>query len=583
MGTYTNITIISNGCNIVLPNTLTLLNPVFTPTFDAIPDFCIGDAIDDLPLTSVNGFTGTWSPEINNQQTTIYTFTPDPNQCAESVTLTITITPLTIPTFTAVAPICEGETIDALATTSNNGITGTWAPELDNTQTTTYTFTPDEGQCADVTTLTIVVNDNVLPEFSAVDPICVGDNLQALPITSLNGISGTWSPELDNTQTTVYTFTPNPGICALETTLTIEVNPLQTPDFDISTVLCEGQPLDELPLVSLNGISGNWSPAINPNQTTTYTFTPDPNQCAEAVSVTIQVLPVIAPQFDAVSPICVGENLNELPSISLNGISGVWTPALNNQQTTTYTFSPNEGQCATTVTLTINVIEREIPTFDFGNTVVLCEGDDLFLSTTSVNGIAGTWSPSVVNSFANGTYVFTPVSSVCAASFTLDVVVEPQVEVSLAFGCEGNVFTARASTNSSGVTFQWLNASGVVIGAGESFGVSNSGDYFVVALRNNCSFEVPFTVSSTFCDIPRGISPNNDGLNDAWDLSNLDVRRAQIFNRYGMEVFSRDNYTNEWDGRDKRGRNLPSGTYYYMVTFGNGAQTTGWVYLQREK
>jgi len=41
---------------------------------------------------------------------------------------------------------------------SNNGITGTWLPALNNTATTTYTFTPAAGQCATTTTLQIIVN-----------------------------------------------------------------------------------------------------------------------------------------------------------------------------------------------------------------------------------------------------------------------------------------------------------------------------------------------------------------------------------------------------------------------------------------
>ena len=62
--------------------------------------------------------------------------------------MTITVNPNVTPTFTHVAAICSGATLSALPTTSLNGITGTWAPALDNTATTTYTFTPTAGLCA---------------------------------------------------------------------------------------------------------------------------------------------------------------------------------------------------------------------------------------------------------------------------------------------------------------------------------------------------------------------------------------------------------------------------------------------------
>lgn len=46
------------------------------------------------------------------------------------------------PTFNPVGPYCSGASIPALPTTSINGITGTWSPAINNTMSTTYTFTP---------------------------------------------------------------------------------------------------------------------------------------------------------------------------------------------------------------------------------------------------------------------------------------------------------------------------------------------------------------------------------------------------------------------------------------------------------
>ncbi|WP_272023941.1 immunoglobulin domain-containing protein, partial [Olleya namhaensis] len=63
------------------------------------------------------------------------------------------------------------------------------------------------------------------PAFTQVDAICEGEALSALPTTSNNGITGTWSPTLNTTATTEYTFTPNLGQCATTNTMTITVNP----------------------------------------------------------------------------------------------------------------------------------------------------------------------------------------------------------------------------------------------------------------------------------------------------------------------------------------------------------------------
>jgi gliding motility-associated-like protein len=208
------------------------VNEKITPTFNSVNPICEGGTLSALPTTSLNGYTGVWSPALNNQDTTTYTFTPTAGQCASTAELTIVVNVPVIPNFTAVNPICEGETLTALPTTSTDGFTGSWSPALNNQDTTTYTFTPTAGQCAINAELTIVVNSLVTPDFVAVSPVCSGDTLDALPTTSTDGFTGSWSPALNNSATTTYTFTPNAGQCATNAELVITVNPL--PEFTIS-------------------------------------------------------------------------------------------------------------------------------------------------------------------------------------------------------------------------------------------------------------------------------------------------------------------------------------------------------------
>src|SRR5690606_27813758 len=128
--------------------------------------------------------------------------------CLYQKSVTITVTPGTVPTFDPIGAICVGDPLAPLPTTSVNGITGTWSPAVDNSTTTTYTFSPDNGQCAASTTMTITVHQPTTPTFASVAPICQGELLNPLPTTSLEGISGTWQPVLNNSETTTYTFTP---------------------------------------------------------------------------------------------------------------------------------------------------------------------------------------------------------------------------------------------------------------------------------------------------------------------------------------------------------------------------------------
>lgn len=97
--------------------------------------------------------------------------------------------------------------------------------------------------------------------------------------------------------------------------------------------------------------------------------------------------------------------------------------------------------------------------------------------------------------------------------------------------------------------------------------------------RDSGSHSVDVVISS--CFIQRGISPNGDGLNDYFDLTGMRVKRLTIYNRYGREVYMQSNYIKEWNGQDKNGNNLPTGTYFYAFENTEGEQTTGWIYINR--
>lgn len=79
--------------------------------------------------------------------------------------------------------------------------------------------------------------------------------------------------------------------------------------------------------------------------------------------------------------------------------------------------------------------------------------------------------------------------------------------------------------------------------------------------------------------IPRGISPNGDMKNDYLDLSRYHVAKLQIFNRYGLEIYSKNNYTNEWMGQTKAGKLTPSGIYFYNIIIITGDIFSGWIFV----
>ncbi|MCA0131701.1 lectin-like domain-containing protein [Winogradskyella alexanderae] len=579
--TTTYTVTIADVCGNITEEEFTLsVLPFLDPIFDPIAPICSGDALSPLPTTAINGITGTWSPTLNNNATTTYTFTPD-NPCVTQTTLEIQVIPLQFPEFDAISPICAGETLAPLPTTSNDGVNGTWSPALNNLVTTSYTFTPDIGQgCAQEVTLEIEVNPIIDPIFDAVESICQGDTLQALPVTSNNGISGAWSPAINNTVSTTYTFTPSAGECANSATLFIEVVPNEIPLFDVIPPTCEGEILEALPTTSLNGLTGTWSPVLDNTQTTTYTFTPSGDQCASAVDITIEILPNEIPEFDAFGPICPGQFIDELPTTSNNGYTGTWLPEINNFETTTYTFTPNPGQgCVVPTTTEIIVTDPIIPVFDEPGSI--CNGDTLDdLPVMSLDGIIGTWSPELSNTETT-TYTFTPDPNQCAIETTLTIEVIPISELAL----EVEVISEPFAQNQSVVAT-------VIGGAGNyqyrlddgswqeqnSFNNVNGCEEHVIRVREASGCSNVALEEFRILKFPKFFTPNGDEFNPFWNIDCLNDQpgaEVSIFDRYGklLKVISTQGLG--WDGTFN-GRPMPTNDYWFRVEYllADGSQTS---------
>jgi len=65
-------------------------------------------------------------------------------------------------------------------------------------------------------------------------------------------------------------------------------------------------------------------------------------------------------------------------------------------------------------------------------------------------------------------------------------------------------------------------------------------------------------------------SPNGDGINDEWHIryaGQYEDIEVVVFNRWGVEIYRQKPYRNDdgWDGRTSKGKQLPSGTYYYII------------------
>ena len=125
----------------------------------------------------------------------------------------------------------------------------------------------------------------------------------------------------------------------------------------------------------------------------------------------------------------------------------------------------------------------------------------------------------------------------------------------------------------------------------------NGTTYFAAIVSvNGCeSLRLPVTVDLTFCDviIPDGFSPNNDGINDTFEIPNLaDIYpnyKLEIYNRYGSLIYTGNRNKENWDGTTTEGglnlgdKLLTTGVYFYILNFNDGTRKAiqGRLYLNR--
>ena len=328
-----------------------------------------------------------------------------------------------------------------------------------------------------------------------------------------------------------------------------------TPIFNFSTLTyCQNQVPDTLPLTSVDGIAGTWQPSsVNTTNIgiTTYTFTPNQGQCANPITINVEINSEISINFPDVS-ICEGQSI-AFPST--NNVSGVWVPAIvSNTNSNTYTFIPDEG-CFNSAQWTVVVNQNN--NISFEDTAVCYGGIITFPNT---NGIIGTWSPTSVSNTQSGIYTFTPNNS-CSPPATWQVLVVESFS-NLTISTYNTTIIANVDNVNSLLLYQLNNGN---FQDSNTFENVNPGCHTVnVTDIYGCTN----LSSSVFVfDYPKFFSPNNDGYNDFWNvfLENSDTTLS-IFDRYGKLLKQIRQDEVGWDGT-YNGYKLPSTDYWFVLDY----------------
>ena len=131
--------------------------------------------------------------------------------------------------------------------------------------------------------------------------------------------------------------------------------------------------------------------------------------------------------------------------------------------------------------------------------------------------------------------------------------------------------SVSASGGTDPYTYSWANGS---TDSTINLGL-NPGKLSIAIMDNNaCTLDTVFKIAAMTSEcIPNVFTPNNDEVNDIWNLeqaflySNTEIT---IWGRFGNKVYESIGYNDPWDGKNESGNDVPDGVYFYHIELGNG-------------
>ncbi|RZK24735.1 MAG: gliding motility-associated C-terminal domain-containing protein [Hymenobacter sp.] len=560
--------------------------------------------------------TGTGPFVLSPAATTTYTITSiaTSTTCAATTQLTINVLPQPAANVGAAAPsLCSGQTI-TLGAAPVAGNTYRWSPAtgLSNpaianptltltnttsaptTQTYTLTVVNQATTCSNAATVAVTVNPVIVAgTIGTYQKLCAGS--VPAPLTSTAAASGgpgtyayQWESSPDNvtwtaiagatgaayapsaaTATTYYRrqVAANPCDPAVSNVVMVETEPLLVSGVALATPpeQCPGSAFVFTPVPTNAGAAPTYRWFVNNNlvaTTTTYTsttlatgdqvkveLTPTTGFCATGpavaavlISLTPVPLPTLSIALQTTLPVCVGApisfKLDQVANPGVNvsyqwqvdgvDVAGATQPAftsttLRDGQRVTLALRTTTGICSLAATALSNTVFALVsPPIDVeaGPDKTITEGDDVTLEGTASGTYPVVWSPAATLTFIGNNQLRPVAAPLVTTTYTL------------------------------------------------------------AAGGGSCADQSSVTVTVTpRVRIPNALSPNGDGQDDTWEIDNIGVypdNHVLVFNRWGNKIFETTNYNraNEWNGTIK-GQPAPVGTYYYVITLGNGKKYSG--------
>lgn len=326
--------------------------------------------------------------------------------------------------------------------------------------------------------------------------------------------------------------------CKDSVTQAITINPAPfIKAYAPQTKICEGT---NITLQAVTDAAVQWTPAyalsctncLNPVATplrdTQYIVTAtSPAGCTLADTLRLQVVPAVYLVTGPDTAVCLGNSVQlraagaqfyswTSSAGSINGANSNMPIVTPPQGNTVYTVSATNDQMCPAVSTSVNVNTMPVPTLDAGRNQFVTVGSLIKLEATySADVVKWEWSPA--------TYIDCPTCPSTTAA--------PRQHMNYSMTVTNNVGCKKTD---------------------------------VLEVRLLCDQSVLF--------IPSGFTPNGDGQNDVFYIRGKGVNKVRymrIFNRWGQEVFKRENFNIEdvaagWNGT-QNGKPVAADVYIYMI------------------
>ncbi len=513
----------------------------------------------------------------------------------------------------------------------NNGAV---VEDLDSLTTGIYTVTVvDTFGCR--VTLTDTVYGPVLPLSASLSlqPVyCYADSSGAIDLQPSGGTSpyyfswsnGSADEDIDSLIAGVYTIIlSDTNGCQLTLTDTI-LQPASalTASLYVTDVKCMGDSSGSILVIPAGGTSAYsylWNNGAVVDSATSIpvglysVIITDSHNCSITVADSVMALhPAVKIDTLVVQPNCLANILGSVEVIAVGGLLP-FQYSWSTSDTISLVDSLSTGSYSVLVTdangcsksCSAILTDTSIINIQVTGALSICSGDSVVLTATNSAYVSYQWtntgSPmtdtlNTITVHSSGDYAVTA-TAICgqfnAGPLTVVVNALPiaSVDPDMTVHCDSLV----ELTATGGNTYLWSPSNLVSdsLAAIVIVQLQQTDTIVVTAISAEGCASNDTIVLTVNCDtlfIPTGFSPNNDGVNDYFVISNIDEypnANLKIFNRWGDLVYTKEHYDNSWNGLSntdmiRMGNVLPNGTYYYVFDPRNGENgKAGYVILRR--